>query len=269
MPSHRLHIKWEKKLGLLSDKKLHGIVDNLTHHDARGIKIINPHTPYLPFIIEDLPKNIVERHKIVISGLHSIFEDLREHYGSFLPKDVLKRVALHLILDGIADVIQKDLGLEGLKKNTPEKIVDMGYRRIYKKMSCKGRPAIRDPQERLFFEIAGEMVQILEIHSAEIVKDIVEDLKANGRLRPVGYERAYGVVSKAMRELEPYLNYPPSFNLESLIRQVASYLSRGIEVEVPIMWRKQSNGGFEIIKAKTLDEFLQKFEEFKKRIGIN
>jgi len=270
MPSHKLHIKWEKKLGLPSDKKLHEIVDNLAHHDARGIKIINPYTPYWPFI-KDLPKRFAERYSVVVSGLHSIFEELREHYGVSLHIDVHKRVALHLILDGIADVIQKDLGLEGLKKFTPEKIVDMGYKRMYEKIYSKGSPVIRDHQESLFFKIAGEIARILKEYSTEIVKDIVEELKAKEQPRPVGYEQAYRTVSKAMRELEPYLNYPagPGFNLEVLIRQVASYLSKGLEVEVPIMWRKQSNRGFEIIKARTLDEFLQKLEEFKKRIGIN
>ena len=76
MPSHKLHIKWEKKLGLPSDKKMHEIVDDLAHHDARGIKTINPYTPYWPFI-KDLPKRLAERYSIIVSGLHSIFEELK------------------------------------------------------------------------------------------------------------------------------------------------------------------------------------------------
>lgn len=249
---------------------MHEIVDDIAHHDARGIKTINPYTPYWPFI-KDLPKRLAERYSIIVSGLHSIFEELRIHYGVSLPMLLLKRVALHLILDGIADVIQKDLGLEGLKKYTPEEIVYMGYRRMYEKMHSRGVPTIRDPQEDLFFKIASEMARTLKRYSTEVVEDIVKELEAKKRLRPIGYEQAYRMVSKAMRELKPYLNYPaaPGFNLEVLIRQVASYLSKDLEVEVPIMWRKQSNGGLEIIKVKTLDEFLQKLEEFKKRIGIN
>ncbi len=270
MPSHKLHIKWEKKLGLPSDRKLHRIVDNPTHHDARGIKTINPYTPYWPFI-KDLPKRFAERYSVVVSGLRSIFEELREHYGAFLPMEIHERVALHLILDGIADVIREDLGIDGLNKLTPNKIVDMGYMKMYEKMHSKGVPTIRDPEEELFFKIAGEMVKVLEKYSAEVVKDIVEELKAKNLLRQVGYEQAYRTVSRAMRELEPYLNYPaaPGFNLEVLIRQVASYLSMGLEVEVPIMWRKQNDRGFEVIKVKTLEEFLQKLEEFKKKVGVN
>lgn len=271
MPSHKLHIKWEKKLGLPTDKKLHEIVDNLAHHDAIGVKTVNPHTPYLPFI-KDLPKRIAERFTTVLSGLHCVFEELRKQYDFYhLPVEVHKRVALHLILDGIADVIQKDLGLKGLEKTTPEEIVEMGHRRMYEKMYKRGISTIRDAEEDLFFRIAGEMVKTLKEHSSEIVKDIVEELKAKGKLRLVGYRQAYREVSKAMRELEHYLNYPaaPGFNLEVLIRQIASRLSKGVETEVPILWRKGNQKGCEILKVKSLDEFLQKLEEFKrKRLGL-
>ena len=179
--------------------------------------------------------------------------------------------AVDLILDGIADVIRKDLGLEGLRKFTPEKIVDMGHERMYEKIYSKGSPVIRDSQEDLFFKIASDIARILKKYSTEVVEDIVDELKAKGRLRLVGYEQAYKVISKAMRELKPYLNYPtgPGFNLEVLIRQVAGDLSKGLEVEVPIMWRKGNQRGCETLKVKSLDEFLQKLEEFKrKRLGF-
>jgi len=262
-------MKWEKKLGLPSDKKLHEIIDDLEHHDAKGVKTISPaYIHYLPFI-KDLPKRIVERYTTVVSGLHCVFEELRKHYGSYhLLIEVQKRVAVHLILDGIADVIQNDLGLEGLKRFTPESIVEKGYEKMYEKIYRTGAPTIRDPEEEQFFRIARDIRKTLKEHSLELVNDIVAELKVKGRLRPVGYRQAYNTVSKAMRELKPYFNYPSGFNLEVFIKQVASYLSKGLETEVPIMWRNKGKKGFEVIKASTLDEFLQKLDEFKKRIGV-